>query len=102
MQKTSKHKNGGKLNLLSTLMNPLTSKSMSKLVTQPSFRGVGQTHEEWQTYEKHWKLETMYDWQWGLVDCSNAGGKHVPEQKYSSHFPVPTTVEEPRQCLLGQ
>ena len=27
-------------------------KSMSKLVIQPSFTAVGQTHAEWQTIEK--------------------------------------------------
>ena len=27
-------------------------KSVSKLVMQPSFRAVGQTHVEWQTFEK--------------------------------------------------
>ena len=26
---------------------------MSKLVMQPSFRAVGQTHAEWQTFEGH-------------------------------------------------
>ena len=30
-------------------MNPITRKSMSKLVLQPSFRAVGQTHAKWQT-----------------------------------------------------
>ena len=33
-------------------MNPITRKSMLKLVMQPSFRAVGQTHAEWQTFEK--------------------------------------------------
>ena len=33
-------------------MNSITRKSMSKLVMQPSFRAVGQTHAEWQTFEK--------------------------------------------------
>ena len=28
-------------------MNPITRKSMSKLVMQPSFRAVGQTHVKW-------------------------------------------------------
>ena len=32
-------------------MNPITRKSMSKLVTQPSFRAVGQKAAEWQTFE---------------------------------------------------
>ena len=31
-------------------MNPITRKSMSK--AKPSFRAVGQTHAEWQTFEK--------------------------------------------------
>ena len=34
-------------------MNPIARKSMSKLVTQPSFRAVGQTHAEWQTFENN-------------------------------------------------
>ena len=33
-------------------MNPITRKSVSELVMQPSFRAVGQTHAEWQTFEK--------------------------------------------------
>ena len=33
-------------------MNPITRKSMSKLVTQSSFRAVGQTHTEGKTFEK--------------------------------------------------
>ena len=44
-------------------MNPITRNSMSKLVTQPSFRAVGQTHVEWQTFEEE-KTENkrqMYD-----------------------------------------
>ena len=32
-------------------MNPITRKSLSKLVTQPSLRAVGQTHAEWQKLE---------------------------------------------------
>ena len=34
-------------------MNPIARKGMSKFVTQPSFRAVGQTHAEWQTFENH-------------------------------------------------
>ena len=42
-------------------MNPITRKSVSKLVTQPSFRAVGQTHAEWQTFEKpENKRQIMY------------------------------------------
>ena len=33
-------------------MNPITRKSMSKLIIQPSFRAVGQKLAEWQTFEK--------------------------------------------------
>ena len=33
-------------------MNPITWKSISKLAMKPSFRSVGQTHAEWQTFEK--------------------------------------------------
>ena len=42
------------INLISSTkeMNPITRKTMSKLVTQLSFRAVGQTHAEWQTFEK--------------------------------------------------
>ena len=35
-------------------------KSMSKLVMQPSFRAVGQTHAEWQTFEKPKNKRQMY------------------------------------------
>ena len=42
-------------------MNPITRKSMSKLVMQPSFRAVGQTHRvEWQTFEKPENKRQMY------------------------------------------
>ena len=41
-------------------MNPITRKSMSKLVMQPSFRAVGQTHAEWQTFEKPENKRQMY------------------------------------------
>ena len=33
---------------------------MSKLVIQPSFRAVGQTHTEWQTLEKPENKRQMY------------------------------------------
>ena len=33
-------------------MSPITRKSMRELVTQPSFRAVGQTHAKWQAFEK--------------------------------------------------
>ena len=33
---------------------------MSNLVTQPSFRAVGQTHAEWQTFEKLKNKRQMY------------------------------------------
>ena len=33
-------------------MNPTTRKNLSKLLTQPSFRAVGQTHVEWQTKQQ--------------------------------------------------
>ena len=37
------------INMISSTkeMNPITRKSMPKLVRQPSFRAVGQTHAEW-------------------------------------------------------
>ena len=41
-------------------INPITRKSMAKLVTQPSFRVVGQTHTEWQTFEKPKNNRQMY------------------------------------------
>ena len=41
-------------------MNPITRKSVSKLVTQPSFRAVGLTHAEWQTFEKPENKREMY------------------------------------------
>ena len=41
-------------------MNPIMRKSMSKLVMQPSFRAVGQTHMEWQTFEKPENKRQMY------------------------------------------
>ena len=34
---------------------------MSTLVIQPSFRAVGQTHAEWQTFEKPENKRQMYD-----------------------------------------
>ena len=33
---------------------------MSKLVMQPSFRAVGQTHAEWSTFEKPENKRRMY------------------------------------------
>ena len=42
-------------------MNPITRKSMSKLVTQPSFRAVGQTHVKWSTFKKPENKRQMYD-----------------------------------------
>ena len=33
---------------------------MSKLVIQPRFRAVGQTHAEWQTFEKLENKRQMY------------------------------------------
>ena len=33
---------------------------MSKLVMQPSFRAVGQTHAEWQTFEEPENKRQMY------------------------------------------
>ena len=42
-------------------MNPITRKSMLKLVTQPSFSAVGQTHAEWQTFEKPENKRPMPD-----------------------------------------
>ena len=33
-------------------MNPTTRKNLFKLLTQPSFRAVGQTHVEWQTKQQ--------------------------------------------------
>ena len=41
-------------------MNPITRKSMSKLVMQPSFRAVGQTHTKWKTFEKPKNKRHMY------------------------------------------
>ena len=41
-------------------MNHIRRKSMSKLVMQPSFRAVGQTHAEWQTFEKPENKRQMY------------------------------------------
>ena len=41
-------------------MNPITRKSMSKLVTQPGFRAVGQTHAEWQAFENPENKRQMY------------------------------------------
>ena len=41
-------------------MNPITRKMLSKLVRQPSFRAVGQTHAEWQTFEKPENKRQMY------------------------------------------
>ena len=41
-------------------MNPITRKSMSKLVIQPSFRAVGQTHVEWQTFGKFENKRYIY------------------------------------------
>ena len=43
-------------------MNPITRKSMSQLVTQPSFRAVGQTHAEWWTFENPENKRQMYDY----------------------------------------
>ena len=36
---------------------------MSKLVIQPSFRAVGQTHAEWQTFEELENERQMYPMQ---------------------------------------
>ena len=47
-------------------MNHITRKSMSKLVMQPSFRAVNQTHAEWQTFEKPENNRNV--WQSGMVD----------------------------------
>ena len=41
-------------------MNPITTKSVAKLVTQPSFRAVGQTRVEWQTFENPENKRQMY------------------------------------------
>ena len=41
-------------------MIPITGESMSKLVMQPSFRAVGQTHAEWQTFEEPENKRQMY------------------------------------------
>ena len=43
------------INLISSTkeMNPITRKTMSKLVTQPSFRAVGQTHAENPENKRH-------------------------------------------------
>ena len=40
-------------------MNPIATKSVSKLVMQPSFRAAGQTHVEWQTFEKPENMRQM-------------------------------------------
>ena len=40
------------LNFINQRNEPITRKSMSKLVMQPSFRAEGQTHVKWQTFEK--------------------------------------------------
>ena len=39
----------------------VTRKSVSKLAIQPSFRVVGQTHAEWQTFEKSENKRQTYD-----------------------------------------
>ena len=50
-----------KLNFINQRNEPLTRKSMSKLVIQRSFRAVGQlTHVEWQTFEKPENKRQMY------------------------------------------
>ena len=41
-------------------MNPIMRKSLSKLVIPPSFRAVGQTHVEWQTFETPENKRQMY------------------------------------------
>ena len=41
-------------------MNPIMRKSVSKLVMQPRFRAVGQTHVKWQTFEKPENKRQMY------------------------------------------
>ena len=41
-------------------MNPITRKSVFKLVKRPSFRAVGQTHAKWLTFEKPENKRQMY------------------------------------------
>ena len=41
-------------------MNPITRKSVSNLVIQPSFRAVGQKAAEWQTFEKPENKKQMH------------------------------------------
>ena len=41
-------------------MNPITRKIMWKLALQPRFRAVGQTHANWQTFEKPENKRQMY------------------------------------------
>ena len=47
-------------------MNPIMRKSMSKLVIPPSFRAVGQTHVEWQTFETPENKRQNNVWQSGM------------------------------------
>ena len=49
-------------------MNPITRKSVSKLVTQPGFRAVGQTHAEWQAFENPENKRQMYGSDQAWVD----------------------------------
>ena len=53
-------------------MNPITRKSLSKLVTQPSLRAVGQTHAEWQKLEKPENNRHMYGSQAWVELCKLA------------------------------
>ena len=41
-------------------MNPITRKSVSKLLIRPIFKAVGQPHVEWQTFEKSENKKQMY------------------------------------------
>ena len=52
--------NEHKLNFINQRNYPIMRKGMSKLAMQPSFRAVGQTHAEWQTFEKLEYKREMY------------------------------------------
>ena len=47
--------------------NPITRKTMSKLVIQPSFRAVGQEPAKWKTFEKTEDKRQMYDSETGVL-----------------------------------
>ena len=57
-------------------MSPITRKSMSKLVMQPSFRAVGQTHVKWYTFEKPENKRQMY-----ISQAHNLESKRGPLQR---------------------